>query len=143
MDISLRPVRNSDYNFLWNLHKATMKTYVDETWGWNEDFQKEYLDDNFDTQIGQIIECDNKSIGVIEVKEQDNSVYLINLELVPEFQGRGIGTYRIKRIAEENLEKNKSIKLQVLKVNPAQRLYRRLSFKVIDETETHVIMKRK
>lgn len=38
-----------DYEFLWNLHKATMKSYVEETWGWNEQFQKEYFNNQFET----------------------------------------------------------------------------------------------
>jgi ribosomal protein S18 acetylase RimI-like enzyme len=34
----------------------------------------------------------------------------------------------------------KSIRLQVLRTNPAQSLYQRLGFKIVGDSETHIFM---
>ena len=36
---TLRPASAHDRDFLFDLHRATMKEYVDATWGWNDDEQ--------------------------------------------------------------------------------------------------------
>lgn len=37
---------------------------------------------------------------------------------------------------------DKPVRLRVLKVNPARRLYQRLGFRIVDEDETHYTMLR-
>ena len=34
--LSKRPARSSDYNFLYDLHKAALKEPISQTWGWDE-----------------------------------------------------------------------------------------------------------
>lgn len=66
--------------------------------------------------------------------EQENEIPLASIRLLPKFQNRGIGTKIILDLIEKS---NKPVKLKVLKVNPARKLYERLGFKVSGETETH------
>jgi hypothetical protein len=42
---TMRPADASDKNFLWWLHRATMREYVDKTWGWNDDWQRQRFDE--------------------------------------------------------------------------------------------------
>jgi len=35
---SLRPAKASDYDFLVALHEATMREYVEQVWGWDDDY---------------------------------------------------------------------------------------------------------
>ena len=39
--IRFLPATASDIDFLYALHVATMKEYVDQTWGWDEAFQED------------------------------------------------------------------------------------------------------
>lgn len=135
--IKFRAIEASDYDFLWLLHKAALKKYVTATWGWNEDWQREYFAKEFNTENGKIIVFENQDVGFLwyRVNQSENS--LVSIKLLPEFQNKGIGTEIIKELIENS---DKSITLQVLKINPARCLYERMGFMVSSENETHLKM---
>lgn len=64
------------------------------------------------------------------------------MALLPEFQGRGIGTKLIQAVMGEAAGLGLPLRLQVLKANRARRLYERLGFHVYAETATHLQMSR-
>lgn len=94
----------------------------------------------FNPTNGQIIVVDAQDAGFLEVFDKQSETLLSSIRLLPEFQNKGIGTQIVQIIVDEARKKNQSVRLQVLKINPAQRLYRRLGFEVFDETETHFRM---
>jgi GNAT superfamily N-acetyltransferase len=138
MQVTFRSINVDDKEFLWNLNRLVMKDYVTRTWGWDEDWQLQYFDNNFDKNNGKILVFDNVDIGFYRVTEEQNETFLVSVLILPEFQKKGIGTKLIKDLI---LTKTNPIRLQVLKVNPARSLYERLGFKVISESETHFVMK--
>ena len=69
------------------------------------------------------------------VAEED--VFLRAIEIHPDYQGQGIGTAIIQKLIAQAALKMKPVFLQVLKVNPAKKLYERLGFSVGSETSTH------
>ncbi|MEL7834668.1 GNAT family N-acetyltransferase [Fodinibius sp. Rm-B-1B1-1] len=142
MKITLRQAKEEDYEFLWNLHKTTMKSYVDETWGWDEEFQEKYFSNRFEANNIQLIILDDTTIGAIEIQDRENELFVASFEIAPQFQNKGIGSTILKRIINTSDNKQKSLKLQVLKVNPAKRFYKQFGFETVDETKTHFIMKR-
>lgn len=143
MQISLRPATREDYDFLWWLHCATMRPYVEETWGWDEQWQAEYFHDHFDPTTRQVIECDGVPIGYISVERREHRIFLAAIEIAPDHQNRGIGTRLIRGLLDEADAKGIPVQLQVIKVNhPARRFYERLGFAVVGETETHHLMRR-
>jgi ribosomal protein S18 acetylase RimI-like enzyme len=77
---------------------------------------------------------------VIGVERRVTEIFLSQIELLPAFQGQGIGSQLITDLMDEARQQNLPITLQVLKVNPAQRLYQRLGFVVTGETATHFLM---
>ena len=140
MDISLRQAHKKDYKFLWGLHKATMESYVDKVWGWDEHFQKTYFNDRFETRNIQIIQNHGMSIGAIEILSKESELFIADVKILPNYQNRGIGTTVLNRIINASHTNHKRVRLQVLKVNPAKRFYDRMNFEVVGETETHFIM---
>jgi ribosomal protein S18 acetylase RimI-like enzyme len=138
MQVTFRPIRLEDSEFLRELNRLVMKDYVTQTWGWDEVWQRQYFVRNFDKNIGKILVLDNVDIGFYRVTEDQNETFLVSILILPEFQKKGIGTNLIQDLIAA---KTKPIRLQVLKVNPAQNLYKRLGFTQVSETETHLIMK--
>jgi ribosomal protein S18 acetylase RimI-like enzyme len=65
---------------------------------------------------------------------------MTNIEVLPDWQGKGIGTTVIQRMIEGAQKAEKPFRLQVFKVNPARKLYERLGFIKTGETETHIQM---
>lgn len=119
-----------------------MKENVIKTWGnWNDDFQKKYFDENFNPNLIKIIIIDDKYAGILKVTEKVDELHIDEIQLLPEFQGKGIGTKIINDIKSNAEGSNIATKLQVLKTNRARNLYERLGFKIINETETHYIMR--
>jgi ribosomal protein S18 acetylase RimI-like enzyme len=140
--MTLRPAATNDKEFLWWLHQATMREYVDKTWGWDDNWQRERFDAGFDPNTLQIIEADHETIGYISVQRKPEEIFLTSIEIAPGFQNRGIATQLILELFAEADLSRKPVRLFVLKVNPARRLYERLGFECVEETNTHYVMRR-
>ncbi len=138
MQIEFRQIKTSDFDFLWRLHNAALKDYVTKTWGWDETWQRENFAKTFDPSDGKIIVIDRKDAGFWWVIEKESETLLASIRLLPEHQNQGIGSKIIRDLLEKS---EKPVRLQVLKVNPARRLYERLGFKIFEETATHFVMK--
>jgi ribosomal protein S18 acetylase RimI-like enzyme len=139
--MGFRPAMENDVDFLYGLHVATMKEYVDLIWGWDEAYQESLFRRNYVRTHIQIIMWDGRDIGMISVEEREEDVFLRAIEIHPDYQSQGIGTAIITRIIADGVDKMKPIFLQVLKGNPALKLYQRLGFAIVEETKTHYRMK--
>jgi ribosomal protein S18 acetylase RimI-like enzyme len=139
--IGYRPAMESDIDFLFALHIATMKEYVDKTWGWEDDFQESLFRRNYVPSGIQIVTYLGRDMGMLSMEERDADIFLRAIEIHPEYQGKGIATAIVNRIIADGVQKMKPVFLRVLRVNPAKRLYDRLGFSVVEETATHFYMK--
>lgn len=80
---------------------------------------------------------DDKIIGSVCIRDLENAKLLDEIYLEKEFRNKGIGTDIIRKI----IENNESVYLWVYKENiKAVLLYKRLGFKIIDETEFRYYM---
>lgn len=139
--VKVRPATRADYDFLYRLHKATLQEYVAQTWGWDERWQQAHFKRKFDPTRHQIIVFDDKDIGVISIVPKEDEVFLAIIEILPAYQGQGLGTILLNGILAEAFGKGLPVTLRVLKVNPARRLYERLGFIVTGETQSHYLMR--
>ena len=141
----LKKYSDDYYNYVYEVKKEAYKKYVEENFGeWNEDVQKEYFDKfiNNVKENAYIIQYDNNDIGFYNGEILGNGDYEIgNICIIPEYQGKGIGTKILEDIIKENKERN--IKIQYLKQNPVGKLYERLGFVLVGQTEYHYQMERK
>jgi ribosomal protein S18 acetylase RimI-like enzyme len=138
--LAFRPASEGDISFLYDLHVATMKKYIDQTWGWDDAFQDLLFKKNYVPAEFQVITFDDADIGMLSIEERDEEIFLRTIKIHPDYQNKGIGTAIISKIIADGTLKMKPIGLRVLKVNPAKRLYDRLGFLTIQETSTHYSM---
>lgn len=89
-----------------------------------------------DFDIASIILRDGHTIGMLKLNRTDRPWRLVQLLLVPEAQGRGLGTMLLRKLAAEAENCGVAVELSVLKGNPAKRLYQRLGFAIVAE-ESH------
>jgi GNAT superfamily N-acetyltransferase len=141
-NVGFREVTKEDLGFLYQMHVATMRDYVDQTWGWDDNFQEKAFQDSFDPSELQMITFDHIDIGVVSLLRKKEEIFLRAVEILPQYQGRGIGTWIVNNIIQEADLHKIPVILYVLKVNPAQNLYKRLGFNVVSETETHYFMRK-
>jgi ribosomal protein S18 acetylase RimI-like enzyme len=141
-DLTQRPGQKSDNEFIYLVKKATLRGYVEQTWGpWDEKFQVARHNEIVRPEEYQIIEYHGKDIGVQKIQEDSQSVEIDIIEILPEYQNKGIGTHLLKNFISSATRKHKFVSLQVLKVNTrALKLYQLLRFHVIQETDTHLRM---
>jgi ribosomal protein S18 acetylase RimI-like enzyme len=143
INYSLRPATEDDYEFLYHLHAAAMGEYVAATWGWEESWQREYFAEKWDPSKRQIIQVNGRDAGVLVVSWRSDEIYLELIELLPIYQGRGVGTAVLQDLIARSREQQLPLVLHVLKANkPARRLYQRLGFHVVAEEEVRYKMVR-
>ena len=138
---SLRPATAKDLGWLLNLRKETMTEHLLNS-GMSiedEELKRRILYNFEDTKI--IIQNDNQ-IGMIKVKEDKEFFELIQIQISPKYQGKGIGKCVIEDLITEAQKKSLPIFLSVLKTNPAKSLYEALGFEVYDEDDKSIKMKR-
>ena len=141
-EISLRQADENDLDFLWRLHRATMHDSVEQTWSWEDEDQERRFRRKFEPKRIQIVLHRADPIGALSVDYERTRVFLGVIEIAPEYQRRGIGAYLIRQLCDQADAANLPLELQVLKVNPAKRLYERLGLAIIGETDTHYLMRR-
>ena len=100
-----REARESDFDFLYHLMKLSMKEYVVAAWGsWDEAFQMNYFLKKFNPGKNKIIVIHDTDAGAIMITEDSNNIKVDRFFLMPEFQGKGIGSRIMYALIEEAKE---------------------------------------
>ena len=142
-NVTLRPVLDEDFAFLWWLHQATMREYVEKTWGWDDALQAQRFRDAFvaDREGMAIVERAAERIGYLRVVRYRPRWFLAAIVIAPTHQRQGIGGRLVASVCQDADALGVPVDLQVLKVNPAIRLYQRLGFVLTGETGTHFTLR--
>jgi ribosomal protein S18 acetylase RimI-like enzyme len=142
-EIALRECREEDRPFTWQVHRQALREYVAAIWGWDEEVQHEKFVMRFTPAGHQIVVFDGIDVGLLQVVDEVSQIVVGKIELLSEFQRRGIGSVLMGRILDEARARQVPVRLQVLRTNaPARRLYERLGFLMSGETETHFQMEK-
>lgn len=67
-------------------------------------------------------------IGRLYVDRTPEDIHILDIAVVPERRGHGLGTVLMRELITEADASRKTVTLYVEKFNPAQRLYQRLGF---------------
>ncbi|MGI8813096.1 MAG: GNAT family N-acetyltransferase [Pyrinomonadaceae bacterium] len=140
--INLRIATPNDYEFIYALNSKTMYSYIEATWGWDETWQQNHFKENFQSEANQIIVLNTHDIGRIELHHKADEVRIGNIQILPEYQNKGVGRTVMLKIIRQAQQQNQCVTLQVLKVNPARQFYERLGFVVEGDDDAHFKMKR-
>jgi len=106
-----------------------MRELIEQTWGWDEEWQRKDFDARYERCRVSVIEEDARAVGAIWVEERPSALFIVDLQVLPGCQGRGIGTFVIRRTVDEAASRSLKVELAVLEHNPRARLlYERLGF---------------
>lgn len=140
MHLRLRKATENDIDFLLDLRMKTMNGHLEST-GLPTDKDSHLKRILYEFEAAKIVVCQKEDIGLLKVKYRDNEIEIIQLQIHPDFQGRGFGKRILEMIIQESLFPEVPIYLHVLKTNPAQKLYARVGFKITGEDEHSFRMK--
>ncbi len=153
MTILLRPYRADDQEFLYKLYAST-RIHEIAGFGWPAAQQEMFLRMQFDAQRRSyesayaqaehlIIDQDGQPIGRLMVLRKEDSTLLVDIALLAEHRGLGIGSELLRELIRECSRDRVPLRLQVLKTNPALRLYERLGFTRSGEDQMYMQMERR
>lgn len=136
--ISYRPKSEADVPFIERLYRSTREGELAIT-GWPEEFKQQFIAQQQFAQNRHfemshpgaewlLIERDGAPIGRLYVEDRAAEIWLVDIALMPESRGGGIGTAVLEDLIAHGREAGKPVALTVFKTNPARRLYARLGF---------------
>lgn len=148
--IILRPETLEDDDFLRALYASTRAHEMALT-DWTAAEQALFLNSQFDLQrhhyrahcpgaTFDVILLDAVPVGRIYVYRTDAEIRLMDVALLPDARGRGIGTALVQRLLTEAASRDARVTLNVEPFNAARSLYERLGFRVLDEDPTNLFM---
>ena len=142
-ELNLRKARASDSEFVFIVKRVAFREYVEQVWGWDDNYQKELHNRRFAAQDLRIIQFRGIDVGFLAISHTSDMFKVNQLFILPEYQGKGIGSACMTRIVADANFEGKPVVLQVLKVNTRGiAFYQRLRFTIVGESDTHFQMEK-
>ena len=149
--VTLRPATSADYHFMRLLYASTREEEM-KLFPFDEHQKKEFLDDQFAKQYQHyqlhyptcernIVEKDGQPVGRLWIDEWRDQIRLVDIALMPEWRGSGIGSLLLKDVLERGAKLGKPVTIHVEAYNPALRLYERLGFQKVDTNGVYFLMR--
>ncbi|MEK7185507.1 MAG: GNAT family N-acetyltransferase [Patescibacteria group bacterium] len=139
--ITKRIATESDTEFARKVHHSAYHGVVVRQFGnWDEKIQDDFFAKSWKPETHEIIYFNGVACGYCCIEYKPDYIFASELVILPEFQGRGIGSEILNKLKQESEQKKIPIKLQVFKENQARHLYRRLGFKDVGSKGAHIEM---
>ena len=150
--IAFRPIRDGDEEFLYGVYASTRQEELAQT-GWSEAQKTTFLRQQFDAQSSyyrehyretsfDVILADGRPIGRLYVARWPEQIRIVDIALLPEYRGAGVGTALLRDLISESEASTKPLSIHVERFNPALRLYERLGFREVEDKGVYLLMQR-
>ena len=149
--VALRVATQGDYFFLRNLYASTREEEMKQ-FPFDDLRKKDFLDQQFAAQYQHyqlhyptcernIIEVGGKPAGRLWIDEWKDQIRLVDIALMPEWRGRGLGETLVREVLDRGRAAGKPVTIHVEAYNPALRMYERLGFERVDTNGVYFLMK--
>ena len=147
----LRPETEDDTVFLIQLYATTRMAELEQT-PWTADQKWAFVAQQFELQrlhyrthyadtAFDVIEQNGIPAGRLYLQEVAGQFRIIDIVLMPEWRGKGVGTAILEALMDRARAVGKDIDIFVEKFNPALDWYRRLGFKEFEDMEVYLEMR--
>lgn len=148
--ITLRPVTDADRAFLVDLYGSTRAAELDQV-RWAPGQREAFVLMQFDAQDASyraqnphgafdVIEVGGRPAGRLYVDRRPEEIRIVDIALLPEFRGAGIGGGLLERLQREAAASGRALTIHVEVHNPAAALYERLGFVAVAERGVYRLM---
>lgn len=148
--ISLRSECPQDQEFLFALYASTRAEEM-KLVPWSDSQKHSFLKMQFELQSThyhnhyssasyQIILSEGRPIGRLYIHRTENQILVIDIALLPQHRGAGIGGQLLEEVLAEARAAKKTVGIHVERNNPALRLYTRLGFSVLEDKGVYYYM---
>lgn len=141
MPIARLIAAESDRDFIWSAYESAYQKVVERQFGaWEVKLQKSAFDEKWRQGGFEVLKLNGRCLGAVWVTNEESFLQLRDLFLLPEYQGRGVGSHVVRQELEKARALGVPLRLRVLKQSQAIALYERLGFTRCSETPTQYWM---
>jgi GNAT superfamily N-acetyltransferase len=148
--VTLRPVTAQDEEFLCSVYASTRQEELAGV-AWSEQQKAAFLwqqcsaqhhhyREHYTGATYDVIEVDGCPAGRLYAARWEHEIRIMDIALLPEHRGRGIGTVLLRQVLDEAGRTGRRVSIHVEKFNPARRLYHRLGFVETVDRGVYVLM---
>ena len=87
-----------------------------------------------------VVLVDGQPAGRLYVARWPEEIRIVDIALLPEFRGRGVGSGLLQGLLAEGAAAGKVVSIHVERMNPALRLYARLGFTVAQDKGVYLLL---
>lgn len=142
---------DADLPFVAELYASTRREEVAMT-DWPPEMQAAFLAHQHTAQHSHysihfadaewlILEREAEAIGRLYLRDEPDSLHIIDISLLPDSRGQGIGGAVLCDILAHAQTLGKGVSIHVEKNNPARRLYQRLGFAMVEDRGVYDLMR--
>jgi ribosomal protein S18 acetylase RimI-like enzyme len=147
----LRRIEPGDEAFLYHVYASTRAAEL-ELVDWSESDKQAFLRQQFTAQhthykqhyaaaAFQVVLRGDAMIGRLYVDRGPTEIRIIDIALLPEYRGHGVGTRLVRDLLGEASRDGKVVTIHVERFNPALGWYKRLGFRQIDDLGVYLLMR--
>jgi len=148
-DVSLRPMVAQDLPFLHRVYASTRADILMLPWDESQKqaliemqfrAQHSYYLQQFPAADYLVVERGGQPVGRLYVDRRPEKLHILDITLLPEARGAGIGTALLQDLMAEAGGSGKAVSLFVERENTARKLYESLSFQPVTANGVYMLM---
>ncbi|MBO1110560.1 GNAT family N-acetyltransferase [Bordetella petrii] len=139
--LTLRPALESDLPYLLALRRQTMDEHLASS-GLPADDATHLARIRYHWEDAHIVLFDGAPAGLLKSYRGPAAWHVVQVQVAPQYQGRGLGARLLREVLAQADAAGLPAQLDVLKTNPARRLYERLGFRIVADTGAEFHMER-
>ncbi len=106
------------------------------------DAQDRWYHENYTGASFDVVLVDGERAGRLYLNRGDSEIRIVDIALLPEHRGNGIGSALLRDLLAEADAAGKRVTIHVERLNPALRLYERLGFSVAEDKGVYLFLER-
>jgi ribosomal protein S18 acetylase RimI-like enzyme len=150
--VELLPVAPGDEEFLYRVYAGTRAEELAVV-PWDDAQKDAFLRAQFGAQDRwyhehypraslELVVLDGEPAGRLYLHRGENEIRIVDIALLPEHRGKGIGSALLRDLLAEADAAGKRVTIHVERLNPALRLYERLGFSVAADKGVYLFLER-
>lgn len=148
----LRPAAAEDEALLLRVYASTRQAELDLV-DWSGAQKEAFVRMQFDARerhyrqhyaggTFDVVVVDGEPVGLLYVARWPAEIRIVDVALLPEHRGRGIGTALIEQVLDEGSRSGKPVTIHVERFNAARHLYTRLGFVPLEDKGVYLLLAR-
>jgi ribosomal protein S18 acetylase RimI-like enzyme len=149
--VALRPAGAKDQPFMLSVYASVREPEL-ETAGMPSEQREAFVAQQFEAQSQayaayrdtsfEVVLVDGEPAGRLIVARWPEELRVVDIALLPEYRGRGVGGRLMRELIGEAEERGIKTSIHVERFNPAQHLYTRLGFRAVSEAGVYLLLER-